>query len=100
MPQDKRREAFKEGHLWKALRETPRERYTVPREAMLTDGTPLVSLGLPTRVINALRRERVTTVEGLCRCNAEQLLSARGLGETGLRNIHRALGDVGLSLAD
>jgi DNA-directed RNA polymerase subunit alpha len=65
-----------------------------------TDATKVrvEDLGLSTRTENALISASIRTAGGLARKSEEDLLSTDGLGEKGISEIKKALGDLGLSL--
>ena len=65
-----------------------------------TDATKVKveDLGLSTRTENALIAASIRTAGGLARKSEEDLLSTDGLGEKGISEIKKALGDLGLSL--
>lgn len=58
------------------------------------------SLDLSTRTANALAGANIRTVGGLSRKKEEDLLELEGLGEKGIQEIRRALGNLGLVLKD
>lgn len=58
------------------------------------------SLNLSTRTANALASANIRTIGGLARKKEEDLLELEGLGEKGIQEIRRALGDLGLVLKD
>lgn len=55
-------------------------------------------LGLSTRTENALVSASIRTAGGLTRKSEEDLLATDGLGEKGITEIKKALGDLGLTL--
>jgi len=65
-----------------------------------TDATKvkIEDLGLSTRTENALVAASIRTAGGLARKSEEDLLSTDGLGEKGITEIKKALGDLGLTL--
>ena len=65
-----------------------------------TDATKvkIEDLSLSTRTENALVAASIRTAGGLARKSEEDLLSTDGLGEKGITEIKKALGDLGLSL--
>jgi DNA-directed RNA polymerase subunit alpha len=71
-----------------------------PVEEDTTDATKVKveDLGLSTRTENALVAASIRTAGGLARKSEEDLLSTDGLGEKGISEIKKALGDLGLSL--
>lgn len=58
------------------------------------------SLGLSTRTANALAAANIRTVGGLSRKKEEDLLELDGLGDKGIQEIKRALGDLGIVLKE
>ena len=60
--------------------------------------TRIDSLGFSTRTANALHNANIRTVGGLIRKRAEDLLGLDGLGEKGLQEIKRTLGNFGVTL--
>lgn len=56
------------------------------------------SLDLSTRTANALAAANIKTVGGLSRKREEDLLELEGLGEKGIQEIKRALGELGIVL--
>ncbi len=58
------------------------------------------SLDLSTRTANALAAANIRTVGGLSRKKEEDLLELEGLGEKGIQEIRRALGNLGLVLKE
>ena len=58
------------------------------------------SLDLSTRTTNALAAANIRTVGGLARKKEEDLLELEGLGEKGIQEIRRALGNLGLVLKE
>lgn len=60
--------------------------------------TRIESLGLSTRTENALVNANIRTVGGLVRKKEEDLLGLEGLGEKGLQEIKRILGNYGIIL--
>lgn len=58
------------------------------------------SLELSTRTANALAAANIRTVGGLSRKKEEDLLELEGLGEKGIQEIRRALGNLGLVLKE
>ena len=65
-----------------------------------TDATKIKveDLGLSTRTENALVAASIRTAGGLARKSEEDLLATDGLGEKGIQEIKKALGDIGLTL--
>ncbi|MCI0619865.1 DNA-directed RNA polymerase subunit alpha [Candidatus Wolfebacteria bacterium] len=60
--------------------------------------TRIESLGLSTRTENALVNANIRTVGGLVRKKEDDLLSLEGLGDKGLQEIKRILGNYGIIL--
>lgn len=60
--------------------------------------TRIEDLGLSTRTENAITDANIRTVGGLVRKKEEDLLEVEGLGEKGLQEIKRALGNYGIIL--
>lgn len=73
---------------------------TSSEEEDTTDATKIKveDLGLSTRTENALVAASIRTAGGLARKSEEDLLATDGLGEKGITEIKKALGDIGLSL--
>ncbi len=70
------------------------------REDDLTDimKTRIDSLALSTRTLNALNIANIRTLGGLARKKSDDLLEIEGIGEKGIQEIKKALGEYGLSL--
>ncbi len=62
--------------------------------------TRIEDLDLSTRVLKALADEGIRTIGGLVRKKEEDLLGISGMGEKGLREIKKALGNLGLNLRE
>jgi DNA-directed RNA polymerase subunit alpha len=60
--------------------------------------TRIEDLGLSTRTENALTEANIRTVGGLVRKKEDDILTFEGLGEKGLQEIKRALGNYGITL--
>lgn len=60
--------------------------------------TRIDMLGFSKRTANALSNANIRTVGGLARKNKEELLNLEGLGEKGIQEIKRALGNYGITL--
>lgn len=79
---------------------------TMPEEAASGEGAGETSkvkvdtLGLSTRTANALAAANIRTVGGLSRKREEDLLKIDGLGEKGIQEIRRALGNLGIVLKE
>lgn len=58
------------------------------------------NLDLSTRTANALAAANIRTVSGLSRKKEEDLLALEGLGEKGIQEIKRALGNLGIVLKE
>jgi DNA-directed RNA polymerase subunit alpha len=83
----------------------PKDHASMPVEAIsveedISDASKVrvEDLGLSTRTENALVSASVRTAGGLTRKTEEDLLSLDGLGEKGVTEIKKALGDLGLTL--
>lgn len=64
-------------------------------------GEPIELLNLPTRVINVLRRNGITTIQELTRYTREELLErVFGLGEQSLQQIEERLRELGYQLRE
>lgn len=59
---------------------------------------PIQELDLSVRASNCLESSHIETVEQLVRMTEADLLKLRSFGKTSLREIHRKLADIGLSL--
>ena len=62
--------------------------------------TRIESLGLSTRTEHALTKANIRTVGGLVRKRTEDILTFEGLGDKGLQEIKRMLGQYGITLRD
>lgn len=60
--------------------------------------TRIDTLGFSTRTTNALSSGNIRTVGGLIRKSTEDLLGLEGLGEKGIQEIKRTLGNYGITL--
>ena len=60
--------------------------------------TRIDTLGFSTRTENALSGANIRTVGGLIRKSAADLLNVAGLGEKGVQEIKRTLGNFGVTL--
>ena len=60
--------------------------------------TRIDTLGFSTRTANALSSVNIRTVGGLIRKSADDLLDVDGLGEKGIQEIKRTLGNFGITL--
>ena len=63
-------------------------------------GTPVADLGLSTRALNCLKREKIETVERLLQCDADQLMRFRGVGKHTADQIIQAIGHLGFTNRD
>ncbi|OGZ03839.1 MAG: DNA-directed RNA polymerase subunit alpha [Candidatus Lloydbacteria bacterium RIFCSPHIGHO2_01_FULL_41_20] len=63
-----------------------------------TQKIKLESLGLSTRTLNALSGEGIRTLGGMARKKREDLAEIEGLGEKGVQEIKRVLGNYGITL--
>lgn len=62
--------------------------------------TPLARLDLSVRAYNALIKSGIRTIEALCSCSAEDVLSVRNIGARSLAQIVGNLEALGLALAE
>ncbi len=60
--------------------------------------TRIDTLELSTRTVNSLAQSGIRTVGGLARKRAEDLLEVEGIGEKGIQEIRKALGEFGITL--
>ena len=60
--------------------------------------TRIDTLNFSTRTFNALSEANIRTVGGLARKREEDLLEIEGIGEKGIQEIKRALGEFGINL--
>jgi DNA-directed RNA polymerase subunit alpha len=60
--------------------------------------TRIDSLKLSTRTLNALEAANIRTIGGVVRKKQEDLLEIEGLGEKGVQEIKKALGELGITL--
>ena len=67
---------------------------------MTTDDTPVAEMAFSTRVINALHRERITTVRDLTQRHGWNLLDIHNFGVACYREVVHVLAGHGLKLAD
>jgi len=64
-------------------------------------GDPIERLGLPTRIVNVLRRNGITTIQELTSYTREELLErVSGLGEQSLQQIEERLRELGYSFRE
>lgn len=70
---------------------------TPVQEAVEEVPASVEELGLPTRVVSALERAGIETVEHLLEKEDEELLAIRGFGAKSLQQVHAALKDKGLT---
>ena len=66
--------------------------YTALFGGLKDDPTPIMDLGLPNRLANALRREGYRTVGEVAALSDEEVLSFRGVGILAVEQLHQALG--------
>ena len=80
--------------------ETTKEKVSETDAQELSDvlKTRIDTLDLTTRTLNALTNANIRTVGGIARKRAEDLLEIEGIGEKGIQEIKKALGDFNLSL--
>lgn len=96
-----------------AAKALPKKEMDMPKEAALekesADGdesedmvdvmkTRIDSLTLSTRTVNALTNAGIRTVGGLARKHEEDLLEIDGMGDKGIQEIKKALGEYGIVL--
>ena len=60
--------------------------------------TRIDTLGLSTRTLNALSEANVRTIGGIARKKQEDLLEIDGIGEKGIQEIKKMLGEYGITL--
>jgi len=60
--------------------------------------TRIETIGFSPRILNALTNANIRTVGGLARKKEEDLLDIEGLGNKGIQEIKRALGNLGVNL--
>jgi len=75
-----------------AKRTPPKEKAAKPKVAK----TSLEEVDLPLRVINSLKKARITTLDELAQKTPEQLLAIKNIGETSLKKIEKVLKKEGL----
>lgn len=70
------------------------------KEAAAGDGreTPIEKLALSTRTQNVLEKSSLKTVEDLITLSEEEMMNLEGMGEKGLKEIKKAIGNFGLTL--
>ena len=54
--------------------------------------------GLSTRTLNALEKNSIKTVAGIVKMNETKLLELEGMGEKSVKEIKKAIGELGLNL--
>lgn len=74
---------------------TPVEAADVPEDIMKTK---VEDLGLPARLIKALAKGGIKSLAGLAGKSESQLLAVEGLGEKGIKEIRKVIGQYGLTL--
>lgn len=62
--------------------------------------TRIDTLTLSTRTLNALSTANIRTIGGIARKHIEDLLALEGIGEKGIQEIKKALGEFGITLKD
>ncbi len=73
----------------------------VEGEGGMPSGEPIERLGLPTRIINVLRRNGITTIQELTSYTREELLErVSGLGEQSLQLVEERLRELGYYLRE
>jgi len=60
--------------------------------------TPIEKLALSTRTQNVLEKSGLKNVEGLIALSEEEMMNLEGMGEKGLKEIKKAIGNFGLTL--
>jgi len=60
--------------------------------------TRIETIGFSPRILNALTSANIRTIGGLARKKEEDLLDIDGLGNKGIQEIKRALGNLGITL--
>lgn len=61
-------------------------------------GVPVESLSFSTRTMNVLEKSSIKTVEDLIAMTEEELMNVEGMGEKGIKEIKKAVGNFGLNL--
>ena len=89
-PEEKVEAELEEGEKEEKVAE--KDEYT---EAMKTR---IDTLNLSSRTINALNEANIRTVGGIARKEEEDILNIKGLGQKGVQEIKRALGEFGITL--
>ncbi|PCI20653.1 DNA-directed RNA polymerase subunit alpha [Candidatus Wolfebacteria bacterium] len=86
----------------KAETEEPVEEKVEEKEDDFTDvmKTRIDTLDFSSRTANALDEANIRTVGGLARKSAKDLLELKGLGEKGIKEIKKALGNFGITLKE
>ncbi|MFN3421916.1 MAG: DNA-directed RNA polymerase subunit alpha C-terminal domain-containing protein, partial [Armatimonadota bacterium] len=73
----------------------------VEGEGGMPSGEPIERLGLPTRIVNVLRRNGITTIQELTSYTREELLErVSGLGEQSLQLVEERLRELGYYLRE
>lgn len=78
-----------------AEKEVPTE---IAPEKSDSKGIPVESLSFSTRTMNVLEKSNIKTVEDLIAMTEEELMNVEGMGEKGLKEIKKAVGNFGLTL--
>lgn len=63
-----------------------------------SNGTPVESLSFSTRTMNVLEKSNIKTVDDLVAMTEEELMNVEGMGQKGLKEIKKAVGNFGLTL--
>jgi DNA-directed RNA polymerase subunit alpha len=67
-------------------------------EGEVAEGTSLETLSFSTRTMNVLEKNKLKTIEDLIKYSEEELLNLEGMGEKGVKEIKKAVGNFGLTL--
>ncbi|MEK7556044.1 MAG: DNA-directed RNA polymerase subunit alpha [Patescibacteria group bacterium] len=92
---------FKEEQVKEEMGETSSEEGGGKEEKKLDADilkTRIETIGFSPRILNALTNANIRTVGGLARKKEEDLLDIEGLGNKGIQEIKRALGNLGVTL--
>ncbi len=92
---------FKEEEVKEEKKETSSEEGGGKEEKKLDADvlkTRIETIGFSPRILNALTNANIRTVGGLARKKEEDLLDIEGLGNKGIQEIKRALGNLGVNL--
>lgn len=99
-------QGFDEARIEEPLFFSPDEKRSDAEERMTKDAAeeeitskiPLEDLKLSSRTINALREAGIKTVGGISRKREEALREVAGIGDKGIQEIKKALGNFGITL--